>query len=65
MVKLEEGMIIAELGLRPCLMEEFPNAAEERLKTIDKIEKRIDQSNYLKSRKKRLRAKLANLVTES
>ncbi len=52
-------MRIAELGLRPCLIEDFPITFKDELEAINKKELEIDRSNYLKSRKKRLKAKMA------
>ena len=47
-------MQITELGLRPCLTEEFPVSASDQLKAIKKAERKVARHNYLNSRKKRL-----------
>jgi hypothetical protein len=52
-------MQITDLDLRPCLIEKFPISFKDEVKDISKIEKKIDQHEYLKQRKKRLKAKLA------
>jgi len=49
-------MQITELGLRPCLMEEFPVSVKDELEAINKAEKKISQATYLKRRKNRLAA---------
>ncbi len=51
-------MIIAELGLRPCLVEEFPISMKDELKSISKAEKYVAQRQNLNRRKKRLKAVL-------
>ena len=58
-------MQITELGLRPSLMENFPISFRDELKAINKAEREIDKSKYLKFRKKRLKAKLTKTKAEN
>jgi len=51
-------MRIAELSLRPCLIESLPVSAKDELEVINKVEKKIAQAKYLKRRKKQLKATL-------